>query len=282
VEYVARYYRDLGRRPAILSRGYGSHDEAPALAENLPDVPHLQGADRVCLARQAEVQGCDILVLDDGFQHRRLQRDLDVVLIDATQPWGHDYLFPRGLLREDVDGLGRAGVVLLTRCDLVTEAECRRLRDQILDHAGWVPIVETAHGPVEWINGSQTAALEGAIGETVAAFCGIGNPEAFRRTLTSLDMLVREFRSFPDHHRYSPADLDELNRWAARLPVDRIVTTQKDLVKLRCDSLGGKPLWALRVALRVRNGEPILHRALSNALEVRSRNHAVPLAKEGP
>ena len=105
VEYVCRFYRGLDLRVGILSRGYGvehgPNDEALVLEENLPDVPHLQGPDRVALARTAiEELESEILVLDDGFQHRRLARDLDVVLVDATDPWGHGYLFPRGLLRE--------------------------------------------------------------------------------------------------------------------------------------------------------------------------------------
>jgi tetraacyldisaccharide 4'-kinase len=105
VEYVARFYRRLDLRVAILSRGYGSragrNDEALVLEENLPDVPHLQGPDRAALAAiGVEELESEILVLDDGFQHRRLARDLDLVLIDATEPWGYGYLFPRGLLRE--------------------------------------------------------------------------------------------------------------------------------------------------------------------------------------
>ncbi len=112
VEYVVRFYRALDRRVAILSRGYGGdgarNDEALVLEENLPDVPHLQGADRVALAHIAiEELESEIVVLDDGFQHRRLARDLDLVLIDATAPWGHGYLLPRGLLREPPGSLKR-------------------------------------------------------------------------------------------------------------------------------------------------------------------------------
>src|SRR5205823_5210577 len=99
VEYLCRFTRDLDLRVAILSRGYGTehgrNDEALVLEENLPDVPHLQGADRIALARTAiEELESEVLVLDDGFQHRRLARDLDVVLVDATNPWGFGYPFP--------------------------------------------------------------------------------------------------------------------------------------------------------------------------------------------
>src|SRR5207244_12530469 len=119
-EFVARFFRQLDLRVALLSRGYGSqagrNDEALVLEENLPDVPHLQGPDRAALAQVAvEELDSEILVLDDGFQHRRLHRDLDIVLIDATCPWGYGHLLPRGLLREPISSLKRAHVAMLTR-----------------------------------------------------------------------------------------------------------------------------------------------------------------------
>src|SRR5439155_5732768 len=102
------------------------------LEENLPDVPHLQGADRVALAAAAvEELESEILVLDDGFQHRRLHRNLDIVLIDATCPWGHGYLLPRGLLREPIGSLKRAHAAVLTRCDLAPAAALAGIRETV-------------------------------------------------------------------------------------------------------------------------------------------------------
>jgi tetraacyldisaccharide 4'-kinase len=261
VEYVAGFYRRRDRRVAILSRGYGSaggrNDEALVLEENLPDVPHLQGADRVALARTAvEELESEVLVLDDGFQHRRLARDLDLVLIDATEPSGHDYLLPRGLLREPYSSLRRAGLVVLTRCD---QARCDRidaLCREIKRFAPAVPIVETLHGPVELVNSSRTvAALDELRGRPVLAFCGIGNPEAFRRTLTDLGADVRDFRVYPDHHAYTRADVAEFRACVSALPPDAFaITTQKDLVKLRVDRLGDRSLWSLRIRLQILAG----------------------------
>ncbi|MBI1915771.1 MAG: tetraacyldisaccharide 4'-kinase [Planctomycetes bacterium] len=257
VEYVCRFYRDLDLRVAILSRGYGAehgrNDEALVLEENLPDVPHLQGADRVALARTAiEELESEVLVLDDGFQHRRLARDLDVVLVDATDPWGFGYLFPRGLLRESPRGLQRAGVVVLTRCDQVSQEQRAGLRQQVSRLAPQAPLVETRHGPVELANSEQRTESLALLGtRPVAAFCGIGNPEAFRRTLTDQGAAVCAFRTFPDHHPYSRGDVEELRRWAQQQPADCVVvTTQKDLVKLRLSDLAGRPLWALRIRLQ--------------------------------
>jgi tetraacyldisaccharide 4'-kinase len=268
VEYVARFYRDLDRRVAILSRGYGN-DEALVLEENLPDVPHLQGPKRAELAQAAiEELESEILVLDDGFQHRRLRRDLDIVLIDATAPWGYGYVLPRGLMREPPSGLRRAGVVALSRCDQVDDVERRRLAKQVRALAPGADVIEARHRPVELLNSERaTAGLELLRNRPVAAFCGLGNPDAFRRTLTDLGANVAAFRAYPDHHGYSRADVDQLDNWGRSLPGDGIlVTTQKDLVKLRVVSLGGRPLWSLRIAWQVENGREVLERRLRSVL----------------
>src|SRR5207302_183443 len=155
------------------------NDEALVLEENLPDVPHLQGADRAALAATAvEELESEVLVLDDGFQHRRLARDLDVVLVDATDPWGGGHLLPRGLLREPPRGLRRAGVVVLTRCDQVGAGERARLREAVARLAPGVPLVESRHRPVGLVNaGGVEAALDLLHGRPAAAFCGLGNPD---------------------------------------------------------------------------------------------------------
>lgn len=273
VEYVSRLYRRHGWQVAILSRGYasdrGRNDEALVLEENLPDVPHLQGPDRAALARIAvEELESDVLVLDDGFQHRRLHRDLDIVLIDATNPWGHGYLFPRGLLREPRSSLRRAGAVILTRCDQVKATARARLRKVIARLAPDRPVTESVHQAVDLGNAEQqTCGLDILQSRPIAAFCGIGNPEAFRETLQRLGAACCDFRIFPDHHRYSRADVDSLRDWSSRQPGDcLIVTTQKDLVKIRLSVLGSRPLWALRIQMRLETGQDLLDRKLMGAL----------------
>jgi tetraacyldisaccharide 4'-kinase len=273
VEAVARFFRQRDRRVCILSRGYGAehgrNDEALVLEENLPDVPHLQGADRVELAAiAAEELDSEVLVLDDGFQHRRLKRDLDIVLIDATGPWGHGYLLPRGLLREPMSGLRRAQVVMLTRCDLATPQRLAEISAEVRRRAPQADIVETTHRPSAWVNASRhSAALAALDGRPVAAFCGLGNPEAFRRTLTGLGTEVIDWRTFPDHHAYSRQDVDGLRTWARALPPgSAVATTQKDLVKIRLDALADKELWALKIQLQVRCGQEALERRLESVV----------------
>lgn len=276
VEYVARHYRNKGLMVAILSRGYGSgddggmNDEGLLLDQNLPDVPHLQGADRAELARIAvnELES-QILVLDDGLQHRRLKRDLNIVLIDATNPFGYGWVLPRGLLREPLrQALQRADLVVLTRADMVAESEKQAIRQKVSRLAGpataWV---ESCHKPVDLLMADgETKLLEELHGKRAAIFCGLGNPAAFRRTVEALGVQVVGEQVFPDHYHYSEAEIATLSRWVAGLGPDLTLTSQKDLVKLPVEHLGGRPLGAVRVGLEILSGEANLVRALDQVL----------------
>lgn len=273
VEWIARLYRQRNVQVAILSRGYGSeagrNDEAMVLEENLPDVPHLQGPDRVALAETAvEELEAELLLLDDGFQHRRLHRDLDVVLIDATWPPSRDYLFPRGTLREPPSGLRRAGAIVVTRCDQVTGEELDAIRAWLSQRWPNTPVALTEHRPVSLVRANENSEpVETLAGVPVFGFCGIGNPSAFRYTLERLGATVVDFRSFPDHHCYTTADVDNLTRWAESLPPHGVVaTTQKDWVKLRIENLAGRQMWAVRIGLYFREGEAAFAGVLENVL----------------
>jgi tetraacyldisaccharide 4'-kinase len=272
VEWVARWYRARDVRVAILSRGYGGtsglNDEGRALEENLPDVPHLQNPDRVALARTAvEELESEILILDDGFQHRRLARDLDIVLLDALDPFGLGRIFPRGLLREPVGSLRRAGVVVLSRADLVDEPTRRAIRTRAERSAGALRWVLARHAPLDLIDASGNAySLEDARGRRIVAFCGIGNPEGFRRTLANLGLDVVGFRAFPDHHPYRASDVAELSSWVRSTGSELALTTQKDSVKLRTPSLGPAPLRALRIGLDIMDGAEVFDAALSEIM----------------
>lgn len=269
VEWIARWYRARGLRVAILSRGYGQddgvNDEGRVLEENLPDVPHLQGADRVRLAEVAvEEIDSEVLVLDDGFQHRRLKRDLDIVLLDALEPFGLGWIFPRGLLREPVRSLRRAGVVVLSRADLVPESTRTAIRTEAERRAGPLRWVEARHAPLDLLDADgPTSSIASLAGQSVAAFCGIGNPDGFRKTIEPLVGKLVGFRAWPDHHSYTAADVADLTTWARGLKADLVLTTQKDLVKLRASNLGAVPLRALRIGLEVMSGQDVLEDALA-------------------
>jgi tetraacyldisaccharide 4'-kinase len=261
VEWLARWYRARGVRVALVSRGYGAeqgaaNDEALELEERLPDVPHVQNADRVAAARMAvEEFESQLILLDDGFQHRRLARDLDVVLIDALEPFGYEHVFPRGALREPLCGLARANVVALSRADLIYGGERRAIEARVARYAKQALWIEIEHRPQQLVGSDgRMAPLETIAGRPVAAFCGIGNPGGFRRTLASVGAQVLDLREFADHHAYSRDDVAVLAGWVESLDVDAVVCTAKDLVKLRLDRIGDRPLWALGIAVEITRG----------------------------
>lgn len=264
VAWLARSLAARGLRPAIVSRGYGAargerSDEAAELAILLPGVPHVADRDRVRGVWSAAAAGADIAVLDDGFQHRRLARDLDIVAVDATDPFGGGRLFPRGLLREPLAGLARAQAVVLTRAASADHARRRAIRETLENACrGALPAVwlEATHRPVHLRSATAaTLPLERLRGARVAAFAGIGNPAAFRSSLADSGTTLVGFRPFPDHHAYTAADLDAIRKWTSTLRADLVVTTLKDLVKISEERLGDTPLVAMEIALEMLPGD---------------------------
>ena len=275
VAYVARRLLERGRRVAILSRGYGAdrgpNDEAMVLARHLPDVPHLQHPNRVRSARRAvDEHGADVLVLDDAFQHRRLARDLDLVLVDATQPFGYGRVFPRGLLREPLTSLRRADLLVLTRSDQCSPDDLARIRKTVqrrVPAARWVVTRHRVTGLVS-AGGAQQPTTD--LADTgVLAVAGIGNPGAFRSTLERLGARILDWVELDDHHRYTDGDVAMLGERAAQHGCRLVVTTEKDLVKIDHDELAGIPLRAVRIEVDVVEGGDLLDRALDHVLGAR-------------
>jgi tetraacyldisaccharide 4'-kinase len=274
VKWLAGWFTERGLRVAIVSRGYGAaagsqNDEAREVAQALPNVPHVQTPDRVAGARRAiDEFGSQLILLDDGFQHRRLARDLDIVLLDATEPFGFGHVFPRGTLREPIEGLRRAGVVCLSRSDLLDESGRRTIQPQVANlspHAVWC---EAAHAPQGLLNSAgQTQPLSLLAGRRVAAFCGIGNPAAFRHALEATGCAIAVWREFPDHHAYADMDREEIRRAAAASSAELVLCTHKDLVKLPINDLGQRPLWALTVEMQIREGAEALSAALDRVTQ---------------
>ncbi len=273
VEWLARWFGQRGATVGVVSRGYGAkgggpNDEALELRERLPGVAHVQNPDRVEAARQAIRQtGCQVILLDDAFQHRRIARQLDIVLLDALEPFGFGHVFPRGTLREPVEGLRRADAVLLTRADLLSPPQREQLRCEAARFAPQALWAEVAHAPRALRSASGVERSIASLGgQRIAAFCGLGNPAGFRHTLDVCDYHVADFREFADHYRYSPADIDSLTRWAEGLDIAAVISTQKDLVKLGRERLGRLPLWAVTIALEFLAGQEALEAKLGELL----------------
>ena len=269
VKWVARTLQDSGARVTIVSRGYGAkaghqNDEALELAQALPNVPHVQNRNRAAAARKAIEQfDPSVLLLDDGFQHRRLARDLDIVLLDALEPFGFEHVFPRGTLREPLAGLARADVICLSRADTITTPEREAIRRRVArlaPQAAWCELAHTASKLINFSGESRT--LDFVKGRRVAAFCGIGNPAGFRHTLAATGCDVATWREFPDHCTFTPKDLAELASAIKESGVDTVVCTQKDLVKVEQDHLGEIPLWAVAIDMQFLSGQEALEQTL--------------------
>ena len=264
-----------GLRVALLSRGYGrtaagGDDEAPPPGL-LPDgVVRLTGRRRDRLAAEAVARhGAQAIVLDDGFQHLRLARDLDLVCIDALDPFGNGWMLPAGPLREPLSALGRAAAFLVTRADLAEPEMMGGLRARLRALAAERPIAESIHRPVALLDIAggtpRERAPEWLRGRTVYAFCGIGNPRGFERTLAGLGASVASCCRFPDHHVYTGEDLRRIVAQAREFMAEALVTTEKDAARLAGTRLA-LPLLALRIELEVVRGGESLEAVLSGVL----------------
>ncbi len=285
VQWLARRLAERGARVAVILRGYGgrqsetggvvsdgervlmtvdeSGDEAQLHARALPGIPVLIGRDRVAAGERAVQEfGADVVVLDDGFQTWRLQRDFDVLLIDATNPFGNGHLLPCGVLREPVSAVARADAVVLTKTDAVDEETLKRLETRLRQ---WLRddtlIARSRHKPTCFLRCSagilpaschrdgEPLPLSHLRGAKVCALSALADNSSFLTTLQRLGLVVEVAHRFPDHHRYAQRDWQAAR--ASGLPV---VTTEKDWVKL-------SPAWltprtyALRIETEMTHGE---------------------------
>jgi len=265
VETLARMLHADGVNVVVVSRGYGrkrgrKSDEQLLLGENLAEIPHVTDPDRVAAAREAiRKHNAEVVIMDDGFQHRRLRRDLDIVTIDATNPFGYGHILPRGLLREPPKSLRRADVAVITRSKLVPPQEPPRLEATLREIA---PALLVVHAEEEVLglrkpDGTMLPA-KNVREKHVVAFCGIGNPEGFLLTLTNLGARVDAFFAFSDHHRYRKRDLDAVNAEAHIENADMILTTQKDAVKIDAGFHWQQELLVVRIGCRITRGQDVL------------------------
>ncbi|MFL6227781.1 MAG: tetraacyldisaccharide 4'-kinase [Pyrinomonadaceae bacterium] len=265
-----------GKRVCVLTRGYGREDarrrvvvsdgksvlaEARAagdepllLAERLLDVgvAVVCDADRVAAARFAlEKFGSEVFILDDGFQHLRVTRDMNIVTLDATDPWGGGRLLPAGMLREPVAGLSRADCVVITRVELAKDSDALRAEASRLTSGRPVFAANTRLVGVKLISQSVSeTATQGEPPRVVAAFCGVGNPRAFFANLRGGGYELRRTRAFADHHDYTQGDVEETEREAQAAGATALVTTAKDAIKLRALRFG-MPCYEIEIELEI-------------------------------
>ncbi len=233
-------------------------DEAYLLKRNLNSIPIIVEKDRVkaCLSAK-RMFSSDIVILDDGFQYRRLKKDLNIVVVDALFPFSNGYFLPAGLLRDEPSSLKRADLLILTHTDQVCREEKELLKTKLLKIKDF-PIIETIHKPLYFINfiTNEKRTLSWINKKDVFGLCSIGNPKSFERTLKTLGANIVELVKFSDHHRYTKKDL-------AHLEDKLVVSTEKDSIRFPVPY----PFWILKVEIEITKGKGTLENYLNRLLQ---------------
>ena len=308
--HLAREISDMGYRVAILNRGYRAKwrgevgivsdghtlkmdaetagDEAFMLAKHLPNVPVLIGAQRAVTGRYAiEHFGAEVAILDDGYQHWQLERDMDILLVDAVNVFGNGYLLPRGTLREPLSHIDRADVCLMTKVDQAAPGAIAHIWETFRSYNQDGLILESIHQPRQFVRlsdwyediaagGVPVTEMEG---KKVLAVSAIGNPASFEQTLADLGIEMVESMRYPDHHDYGERDMAEVLYRAETLGVEAIVITEKDAVKVPGDVVRAKwriPMYVISVEVTLQKGREEFFQELKRQLAEKLRGGNMP------
>ncbi|MDR3561821.1 MAG: tetraacyldisaccharide 4'-kinase [Negativicutes bacterium] len=297
-ERLAGIIRDFGYRVVILNRGYRAGwrgqvglvsdgrkifmsvseagDEAYLLAKNLPGVAVVIGKNRTITGDYAvEKLKADVIILDDGYQHWQLARDLDIVLVDTLNVFGNSFLLPRGTLREPLSHLNRADAFLLTKVDQSTDDVRDDIRDTLGRYNEKALVVESVHNPrcfieiEDWYKGlrPETVALDELRGQRALAFSAIGNPSSFEQTIIDIGVELLDAVRYPDHHTYTMAEMQCIMQKAVDKELFALVTTEKDAVKIPSEFIHSDrplPVYVLSIEVRFVDGYQELMTMIQN------------------
>jgi tetraacyldisaccharide 4'-kinase len=272
VEFIARYLKQEGHEVAVLSRGYKrkikirglknddyamTGDEPRMLKNNLEGVPVLVGPDRIRSGNSAiRDHAADTVILDDGLQQWRIKKDLEIVTIDASNPFGNCRLLPAGILRQPISTLSKADLFILTKTDLNPNTEWIKNYLKRINPAA--DIFESIHKPAGFYKlgeGKNLLAADIFKGKTVTAFSGIADPFYFENTLRNLNVRIGLSFRFPDHHYYSQKDLNNIAEESKRVNIEAIVTTEKDAARLDAQAPSSDlvDIFILRITLVIKD-----------------------------
>lgn len=298
---MAGIVKAMGYRVVILNRGYRSHwgkeigvvsngekifmtayeagDEAYLMAKTLPGIPVIIGKNRAVTGRYAvEKMNAEVIIMDDGYQHWQLERDLDVVLVDTLNMFGNGCVLPRGTLREPLENLSRGNIFLLTKTDQSSKLSRIQLRNTIAKYNAGAPVVESIHHPknfveiADWYKGisNNYRDLEELRGKNVMVFSAIGNPSSFEQTLSSIGLNILEAVRYPDHHDYGMLEMQYINERASSLNAVAMVATAKDAVKIPTEFIYSDreiPLYILNMDICITEGMDKFREYIDNAIQ---------------
>jgi len=273
---LAQEVKNSGLKPCILTRGYkgkakgpclssknNKHflkthlvgDEAALMAYRLKDIPVVKGVNRflsgVYALGELGPGAINVFILDDGFQHKALFRDIDILLVDATNPFGNERLFPEGILREPLDSMKRADIVVITKCDMVDEEPLNLIKHKIRQYNPNAHVYNARYEPASLIHVSgKTYNIESIYNRKVYVFSGIANPSYFQSILKVKGANIVKLKTFRDHHYYTRRDINKIIKEAQGAD---IITTEKDIIKLKDMELPDN-IFALRIEFVVDKG----------------------------
>ncbi len=300
-QQVATIIKSMGYRVVILNRGYRSHwgkelgvvsdgnkifmtayeagDEAYLMAKTLPGIPVIIGKNRALTGRYAvDKLKAEVIIMDDGYQHWQLERDLDMVLIDTLNMFGNGCLLPRGTLREPLSNLARGDLFLLTKTDQSSKLNRIQLRNVIDKYNSQAPVVESVHHPknfveiADWYKGivENFKELDELRGKDVMVFSAIGNPSSFEQTLSSIGLNILEAVRYPDHHDYGMLEMQYINERASSLKAVAMIATAKDAVKIPTEFIYSSreiPLYILNMDICITEGLDKFKEYIDNAIK---------------
>ena len=298
---VAAMIKSMGYNVVILNRGYRSHwdkelgvvsdgkkifmtayeagDEAYLMAKTLPGIPVIIGKNRAVTGQFAvDKMKAEVIIMDDGYQHWHLYRDLDVVLVDTYNMFGNGCLLPRGTLREPLKHLDRAGLFLLTKTDQSSQFSRINLRKNLAKYNDRAPVIESIHHPknfveiADWYKGihENTLELSELEGKKVMVFSAIGNPSSFEQTLAGIGLEILEAIRYPDHHDYGMLEMQYISERAASKEAVALITTGKDAVKIPTEFIyfnRDLPLYILNMDIMITEGQDLFEKAIVNAIK---------------
>ena len=274
VIWLCKYLQIKGLSVGLLSRGYkgddeGTNDEMRLLEDSLGSTRFYVGSDRVASAKTAIDDGVMAIVMDDGYQHRRLGRCLDILMVDGLCPFGYGKILPAGLLREPVGGAKRAGIAAISRADIAGESKIEQIKTKLKSINKDMPVITCTHKPENVYSADGVKVpLEELAGKPVTAFCSIGNPAGFVATLEKLGAEVRGRYFFDDHSDYDNERIDILRQLSDDAGEQWLITTEKDWVKLRElpeAATVGRLYW-LEIELEITSGQEVLEQVIDKAL----------------
>ena len=302
---VAKMIKNLGYRVVILNRGYRSHwdkplgvvsdgrkifmtsyeagDEAYLMAKMMPGVPVVIGKNRDVTGSYAvEKLNAEVIIMDDGYQHWQLERDLDIVLVDTLNLFGNGNLLPRGILREPLSHLNRADLFLFTKSDQSSQLTRSSLTENIRQYNTKAPIVESIHHAKEfveiadWYKGIQQnpLPLEELKGKRVMVFSAIGNPSSFEQNVSGCGLDIVEAIRYPDHHDYGMLEMQYIGERASKLKADALITTGKDAVKIPTEFIYFNrdiPLYVMNMDIMITRNEESFDNLLKETVETSLR-----------